>query len=667
MQYALVRKLGLIFIAIAALAGCGLSSDTSGQLSQDVTGTTISTDKSTYFTGEIVRVTFSGMPGNNLDWIAVSLAGSGNSFVKYHYTRGATSGTVTFSNLPAGDYEARAYQNNTYTLLASSPFTIKPAPIITTDKQQYTPGQTVTVSYSQMPGNPGDTIAVSLANSADTSTVQSFPTNGATSGTQQFVGLANGSYEARAYANGTQVIARWTFSIGGTVTVTPDSSSYTGGQTVNVSFSGMPGFAMDWIGISTVGSPDTSYVQFKYTNGAVSGTLAFTGLASGTYEARAYRNNSYTLLARSQPFTVSAATCTPPANPAVFGSITSGDITLDASTTQTTAGLTVPFASSILFTSVKENESSPQYGAVRCYLHDVDTTNNLPAGVTCRRVAAGTDNPSSNGVVTVHYTIATFTSGVTVQSGIANTATAADVSVTLSPAVDPNSSFVLLNGVLASGGGWGNNDFARGELTSGTTLDIRNAVSGETISWQVVTMAGATVQRGSVAFASGDTLKTVPVTSLPSGSILLDSYTSDNTTSVAASELMLQGRFSNSSTIELKRAAGGTNLDVSWEAISLPFATHDGTAAFAVGDTSSTTAVAGIAPASSVALSASQSILGASTGSTTYNGSLLDLVGEAAATLNISSGSVTATRGTATATATIPWTVIDFSKNCAGQ
>ena len=402
MQYALIRRIGLI-LAIAALGACGMAADEAGQSAQSVTGTTVSTDQSSYFVGQIVKVTFSGMPGNQLDWIAVSVAGSGNSFVKYHYTRGATSGTVTFSGLAAGNYEARAYANNTYTLLASAPFSVVAAPVITTDKQQYTPGQTVTTSYSNMPGNPGDTVAVSLAGSPDTSTVQSFPTNGANSGIQQFAGLANGSYEARAYANGTTVVARWSFTISGTVTVTTDSGSYAVGQTVTVTFSGLPGYPNDWIGISKTGSADTSYVQFKYTNGVTSGSLSFTGLAAGSYEARAYRKNTYVVIGRSQPFTVSGATCTPPAQSATFGSITSGDITLDAATTQTTASLTVPFASSILFTSVAEAEPSPQYGAVRCYLHDVDTANNLPAGVTCRRVTAGTDNPSSTGAVTVHY------------------------------------------------------------------------------------------------------------------------------------------------------------------------------------------------------------------------------------------------------------------------
>lgn len=665
MHYALVRRIALIFLAIVALGACGMGGEDTGRVTESVTGTTVTTDKSSYFAGQIVKVTFSGMPGNQLDWIAVSVAGSGNSFVKYHYTNGALSGSVTFAALPPGSYEARAYANNTYTLLASAPFTVVPAPVITTDKQQYTPGQTVTLSYSQMPGNASDTIAVSVSGSADTATVQSFPTNGATSGVQQVTGLTAGSYEARAYASGTTVVARWAFTISNTVTVTTDAGAYTTGQTVNVSFTGLPGNSNDWIGIAVPGTADTQYVQFKYTNGATSGSLGFTGLAAGTYEARAYRKNTYTVIGRSQIFTVGGATCTPPGSAAVFGSITSGNVTLDASTTQTTASVTVPFTSSILFTSTSEAEPSPQYGAVRCYLHDVDTANNLPAGVTCRRVAAGTDNPSSTGSVTVHYSIVTFTSGVTVQSGIASTATANDVQVALSPAVDPASSFVLLNGVLSSGGGWGNNDFARGQLTSGSTLDIRNAVAGETVSWQVVTMLGATVQRGTASFATGDVEQDVTVSSVPSGTILLDSYTSDNASSVAAGQLMLQGRFSSATTIELKRSLAGTNLDVSWEAVSLPFATRVGTAAFAVGETTSTTAVSGISPTSSVTIASSQSVLGQGTGSTTYNGSLLDLVGEASASLTVGSGSVTATRSSSQATATIPWTVIDFSKNCA--
>jgi hypothetical protein len=130
---------------------------------------------------------------------------------------------------------------------------------------------------------------------------------------------------------------------------------------------------------------------------------------------------------------------------------------------------------------------------------------------------------------------------------------------------------------------------------------------------------------------------------------------------------MLQSALTDPTTVTLLRDAGGSNLDVSWEVVSLPFATIAGSTSFTAGELTATAPVAGIAAATSVAFCSSQSILGPSTGSTSYAGSDTDLVGEAAVTLTTGAGSVTLTRGTSQATAEIPWTVIDFAHNCAGQ
>ena len=50
--------------------------------------------------------------------------------------------------------------------------------------------------------------------------------------------------------------------------------------------------------------PATSVVDFQDTMGAVSGAAVFSGLAAGTYEARAYVAGSWSILATSSAFTV---------------------------------------------------------------------------------------------------------------------------------------------------------------------------------------------------------------------------------------------------------------------------------------------------------------------------------------------------------------------------
>jgi hypothetical protein len=650
------RITSLAVAVLATLAACAVP-DQLDETTQDVT-TTVTTSQASYVAGQSITVNYMNMPGNMYDWVSVAVAGApANSYIRYFYTNAAVNGSQVFPGLGVGSYEARAYSNDTFTLLASAPFTVTPAPTITTDQSTYSPGSTVIATWGNMPGNATDFVAISIAGSADTAWVQQVSTGGAVNGSNAFTGLANGNYEARAYLGGTTtVLARHSFSIS-SVTLSTDSSSYSVGQTVTVSYSGMPGNATDWISVAVYGSADTTYVQWHYTGGAVSGTMQFTGLPGGAYEARAYPKNTYNLLARSPEFVISGSTCTIGSMP-VLGSVQSGDLTIAATSQTATAALSVPLTSSILFVSMGEAEPSPQYGAVRCQL--------LAAGVTCQRGNAGTDNPQSTGAIAIHWTVATFTSGVSVQSGIANTGTNPAI-ITLSPAVDPASSFVLLTGVLSGGTGWGNNEFAMAQLQSGTSLQISNAVAGETVSYQVVTMTGASVQRGTLAFGSSDVEKTAITTSLPTGALLLTSYTTDNQSGIAASAMMLQSSIANANTLDFKRSQGGSNLNVAWEAVNLPYATHYGVSSFGVGSTSASSAVAGISAASAVAITSSQALLGQGTGSTTYNGALLDLVGEASATLSVGSGTVSLSRATSQASATIPWTVIDFSKNCAGM
>jgi RHS repeat-associated protein len=82
---------------------------------------------------------------------------------------------------------------------------------------------------------------------------------------------------------------------------------------INVSWSGIAApTALDWVGIYAVGSNDFAYLDWAYTNGGASGTASVTLnhpslVAGGTYEARLYANDGYTLLAKSAPFVLNPA------------------------------------------------------------------------------------------------------------------------------------------------------------------------------------------------------------------------------------------------------------------------------------------------------------------------------------------------------------------------
>jgi hypothetical protein len=383
--------------------------------------------------------------------------------------------------------------------------------------------------------------------------------------------------------------------------------------------------------------------------------MVFTGLPAGNYEARAHYNNGFTTSARSAPFSV-GATCNVPANPPVVSSITSGDLVISAADVQVTVPLSAPLTSSILFTTIRESEPSPQHGDAFCEL--------IAEGVHCRRNRPGTDSPTSTGTLNVHWTVVTFSSGVTVQSGLVNTNAGNPANVTITP-VDLNSSFVLIGGSHTGGTGWGSNEFTRGRLTSSTNLEIAHNTVGSQVAWQVVTMSGATVTRGTTTLASNALSQTVTIPAVPSGSMLLASYMTDNVSGIAAGAMMLSSQLASDTSLLFQRNLGGSTLSVAWEVISLPFATRRGIATFGAGIGATTVPVPGIAATSSVGLSSSQGILGQSGGSTSYNGPDTDLVGEAAFTLATGDGSLLIQRQSTNASATLPWTVIDFSRTCA--
>lgn len=618
----------------------------------------LSASSSSYPQGATVPITYSGFSGAATDWIAINPVGSADTaYVSYQYTGGGTSGTVNFSGLPSGTYEARYHANwdatHSYSTLAvSGQFTINGAPTIATDRQVYSTGQSIIATYGNMPGNANDYVAVSAAGAPANSTIQSFMTNGQVSGSQSFSPLPAGNYEARAYLGGTTtILASSTFTVTGVV-LTTDKALYSGGEAVTVTFSGMPGNATDWISVADLGSSDSTFVQYFYTNGATSGMHQFNGLAAGTYEIRAYYNNGFTVQARSAPFSVGTV-CNVSSAPTV-GSVQSGDVTIGATANDATATVTADLATSILFVTMRDAEPSPVYGNAACEL--------TATGVHCVKNTAGTD--SGTGVVNIHYTIVTFTSGVSVQRGLTDTTGAATTNVTLT-AADPTTSFVVLGGGWNGGTGWGNNEFVRATLQNSTTLELAHAVGGSHVAWQVVTMTGASVTRGTASLASGATSASVSIPAAPSGSVLLASYTTDNPSGIAAASMMLQSRMTSPTSLDFTRGQGGSNISVAWEVVSLPFATRTGVSSVAAGSGGTTTFVPNIDAAQSVALSSSQGIFGTSGGSSMYNASPLDLVGESAFTMVPGANSLTLQRSSSQAAASVAWTVIDFSKTCA--
>jgi hypothetical protein len=125
-----------------------------------------------------------------------------------------------------------------------------------------------------------------------------------------------GYYSVCVYAVGTA--ARFNGSAWFTVTVAvpvpsitvngSDNATVAPGAVLSISVTSGPGNTTDWVGLAAAGAPDTSIIDWVYLNGArtppvmgtTSATVTMTAPATnGSYEARLYVNNGWTVLDRS--------------------------------------------------------------------------------------------------------------------------------------------------------------------------------------------------------------------------------------------------------------------------------------------------------------------------------------------------------------------------------
>ncbi len=157
----------------------------------------VSTSKATYSPGETITVNFANGPGNAQDWIGIYPAGQASpdgSYLLWSYTNGAVSGSVDFTSptLAAGSYEVYFLENNGYNVIAGSTTFVVDAnnggPAISTNTTEFDYNETISVNFSNGPGNAKDWVAIYPAGQtpANGSFVRWSYTNGSTSGSVNF-------------------------------------------------------------------------------------------------------------------------------------------------------------------------------------------------------------------------------------------------------------------------------------------------------------------------------------------------------------------------------------------------------------------------------------------------------------------------------------------------
>ncbi len=94
----------------------------------------------------------------------------------------------------------------------------------------------------------------------------------------------------------------------GPATITTNTAAYPYNSSAIITWAGLNGTATDWVAIAPSGSPLTTVSRWAYTGGGASGSKTLANpLTAGTYVARAFDADTYTLMGESDPFTTSDA------------------------------------------------------------------------------------------------------------------------------------------------------------------------------------------------------------------------------------------------------------------------------------------------------------------------------------------------------------------------
>ena len=202
------------------------------------------TNTANSFTGDTVTIAWSAPADRSVrvGWVGIYQPGAPNG--RYHrwtyIDRNANNGTVTIANVRPGTYEARLFEGNGFTNLATS--------------NTFTVGETTNGTDTPPPSTP---------------TPEPDPGNGS----------------------------------GGQYLLTLSETQVSVGQTVTVSFAAPADSNRrnDWVGVYEPGAANTRYLAYRYTGGGTTGTLTFLLDRAGTFEFRYFKNNGYQVVATAGP------------------------------------------------------------------------------------------------------------------------------------------------------------------------------------------------------------------------------------------------------------------------------------------------------------------------------------------------------------------------------
>ncbi len=196
----------------------------SALLINNLSAATLTTNKPSYTTTDTIKINFNEMTNHHKDWIAIYPANSSTEWknvVKWAWTQNKSEGTLTFKNLPAGQYEARAFYNNSYDIEAKHAFQVtgnQAKAELSATKAIFKADEDVLINFKNINGATNDWLAIYPADkNNDWGNVVKWKFNkgGVKAGQANFDKLPVGRYEARVFYNNTfKMEGKVAFSVG---------------------------------------------------------------------------------------------------------------------------------------------------------------------------------------------------------------------------------------------------------------------------------------------------------------------------------------------------------------------------------------------------------------------------------------------------------------------
>ena len=255
----------------------------------------------------------------------------------------------------------------------------------------------------------------------------------------------------------------------------------------------------------------------------------------------------------------------PMSKAASLKAVQSGTVVLPGAGTSVTDTLSpaVDTSKAFLVFGISGNDNSPD---------DMHVSGQITNGTTVTFERFGT-----TGNIVVHWYVAEFLSGVTVQRGttqMPGVGNPADTNVPIA-LVDTTKSFPLIS-FRTNGSNFDGGDFVRAKITSGTNLLLAapDADTSSFVEWQVVEYADASVQTGDLFFGSGDAslpdILAAPVDTSKSWLI----YTFDEISGWPnIGRALIRGVVTDPNTVTFDRNNTGDGFDLTWYLVEFTDAT----------------------------------------------------------------------------------------------